>query len=101
MSVLVTIKVHGDLATFRTALEERAGEFEKVADRAKEGGAVHHRFGIGDGYVMAYDEWATPEQFEQFFADPEMQAFVASIGAATSVPPAATITEAIASADQF
>jgi hypothetical protein len=101
MSVLVTVKVRGDLDKFRASLEERAGEFEKVADRAREGGALHHRFGIGDGYVLAVDEWHTPEQFEQFFSDPEMQTFVASIGADTSVPPEITILEALSTPDQF
>jgi hypothetical protein len=40
------------------------------------------------------------EQFQQFFSNPELQAFIGSVGAAPA-PPEVTITEAITSADQF
>jgi hypothetical protein len=100
MSVLVVVKVSGDTAAFQQALTDRAGEFESVAERARSAGAIHHRFGIGDGFVLAVDEWETAEGFEQFFGDPKMQEFVASIGADPS-PPEIMVTEAISSPDQF
>ena len=71
MSVLVVVKVSGDTATFQKALADRADEFVAVGDRAKQVGAIHRRFGIGDGVVVAVDEWETAEAFEQFFGDPE------------------------------
>lgn len=101
MSVLVIAKFAGDTNAFRTALNERADEFRAVAPRAQEAGAVHHRFGVGDGYVVVVDEWRSAEQFQAFFADPELQKFIASAGADMSVPPEITITEAIESSDQF
>jgi hypothetical protein len=100
MSVLVIGKFQGDTATFRQALTNRAGEFAKIADRARSAGAVHHRFGIGDGFVVLVDEWESVEQFQQFFSNPDLQAFIGSVGAAPA-PPEITITEAVASADQF
>ena len=100
MSVLVVVKVPGNTTTFQKALANRSDEFVGVASRAKQAGAIHHRFGIGDGYVMAVDEWETAEGFEQFFSDPAMQEFVASIGA-DPTPPQITITEAISSPDEF
>jgi hypothetical protein len=100
MSVLVVVKVTGDTAAFQKALANRADEFEDVAARARQAGAIHHRFGIGDGFVVAIDEWENAEGFQQFFGDPAMQEFVGSIGAAP-VPPEITITEAIASPDEF
>jgi hypothetical protein len=39
-------------------------------------------------------------QFQQFFANPDLQAFIGSVGAAPT-PPEITITEAVASANQF
>jgi quinol monooxygenase YgiN len=101
MSVLVVMKVSGDTATFRKAMAERVDELEASAGRAKEAGAIHHRFGIGDGFVQVIDEWENGEQFQTFFGDPKMQEFVASLGADTSNPPEITITEAIASPDEF
>ena len=101
MSTLVVGKFRGDTAAFRKALDERGGEFAAIAERAKQAGCIHHRFGVGDGFVVIVDEWDTAEQFERFFADPELQAFIASAGAATDAPPELTVTEAITSPDQF
>jgi hypothetical protein len=95
------MKVTGDTAVFRRAIAERASEFAKSGERARGAGAMHHRFGLGNGYVLAVDEWESAEQFEKFFSDPDLQAFIGEIGADTSVPPEIIITEAIESADQF
>jgi quinol monooxygenase YgiN len=100
MSVLVVVDVTGDTMTFQKALADRADEFVAVSDRAKEMGAIHHRFGIGDGHIVAVDEWETAEAFQAFFGDPKMQEFVGSIGAEAG-PPQITITEAIPSPDEF
>jgi hypothetical protein len=101
MSVLITVKVKGDTSAFGKAVEERSEEFVEIAKRGREAGAVHHRFGIGDGYVLVVDEWDSPEHFEAFFGDPKLQEFIASVGGDTSAPPDITVTEAIESADQF
>jgi heme-degrading monooxygenase HmoA len=101
MSVLVIAKIPGDTAKFRQSLTDRAGEYEKVVAEARAAGAVHHRFGIGDGFVLVVDEWETPEQFQRFFSAPELQAFVASVGGDPSSPPEVIVSEAVASADQF
>jgi hypothetical protein len=100
MSVLVIGKFEGDTALFRQAFVERAGEFEKVAEKSRAAGAIHHRFGIGDGFVVIVDEWETIEQFQAFFSDPELHAFIGSVGAAPA-PPEIIVAEAVASPDQF
>jgi quinol monooxygenase YgiN len=100
MSVLVIGKFQGDTATFRQALTERADEFAKISEVARSEGGIHHRFGIGDGFVVIVDEWETVEQFQQFFSNPDLQAFIGSVGAAPG-PPEITVTEAVVSADQF
>jgi len=100
LSVLVIGKFQADTATFRQALGDRAGELAGYADMARAAGGIHHRFGVGDGFVLIVDEWESAEQFEQFFGNPELQAFVGSIGAAPA-PPEMTISEAVASPDQY
>jgi quinol monooxygenase YgiN len=100
MSVLVIGKFQGDTGQFSQALTDRADEFAKIAEGSRSAGAIHHRFGIGDGFVVLVDEWESVEQFQQFFANPELQAFIGSVGAAPA-PPEITITEAITSSDQF
>ena len=101
MSVLVITKFQGDTAVFRQALTERAGEFEKISDGARAAGSIHHRFGVGDGFVLVVDEWETVGQFEQFFSNPELQAFIGTVGGDTSSPPQVIVAEATHSADQF
>ena len=100
MSVLVIGKFQGDTAKFSQALTDRAGEFAKIADMAKAAGGVHHRFGIGDGFVVMVDEWDSVEQFQQFFSDSDLQAFIGSVGAAPA-PPEITVAEAVSSPDQY
>ena len=100
MSVLVTGKFQGDTAKFRQALQERADEFAEIGARAQTVGAIHHRFGIGDGFVVVVDEWETADQFHSFFSDPNLQEFIAAIGAA-GAPPELTFSEAVSSPDQF
>jgi hypothetical protein len=100
MSVLVIAKFQGDTATFQQALVDRAGEFEKFSEGSKTVGGLHHRFGIGDGYVLVVDEWESVEQFSAFMANPELQAFIGSVGGAP-VPPEVIVAEAISSPDEF
>jgi quinol monooxygenase YgiN len=99
MSVLVIGKVQGDTAKFRQALAERGEEFAKFVGISRASGAIHHRFGIGDGFVVFQDEWESAEQFQRFFADPSLQAFIATIGA--EAPPELIVSEAVNSSDEF
>ena len=100
MSVLVIGKFKGDTAKFRQALADRAGEFAKISEESKAVGGLHHQFGVGDGYVLIVDEWESVEQFQKFMANPELQAFIGSVGGAPE-PPEVIVAEAITSPDQF
>lgn len=101
MSYLVVGKVYGDVATFRKALDERADEYRAIAEKAKANGAIHHRFGVGPDHIVVTDEWETVEQFQTFFGDPELQAFIAANGGDPGREPEFWITQAISSPDQF
>jgi len=100
MSVLVTVKFQGNTDAFRRAMADRADEFVKTSEASRAAGAIHHRFAVGDGFVQVVDEWDSFEHFQQFFSNPELQAFIGSVGAAPQ-PPEVTVAEAIASPDQF
>ncbi len=100
MSVLIIGKFQGDTAKFRQSLTERAGEFAKISEESKGVGALHHKFGIGDGFVLVVDEWESVEQFQAFMANPDLQAFIGSVGGAP-VPPEIIVAEAITSPDEF
>lgn len=102
MSVIVTAKIFGDTNVFTKALEERADEFRAISARAKEAGAIHHQFAVGDGFVVAVDEWESAAAFEKFFGDPELQAFIGSTsGGDPNVAPEILVGEAVDSPDKF
>jgi quinol monooxygenase YgiN len=49
---------------------------------------------------VVVDEWESMEQFQAFFANPDLQAFIGSVGAEPG-PPEIIVAEAITSSDQF
>jgi len=99
MSVLIVGRFPGDIAVFKRMLSDRADELVGVSEQARAAGAIHHRFAVGDGFVILVDEWESPQQFQQFFARPDIQALTGEMGA--SGPPDITIVEAIASPSNF
>jgi hypothetical protein len=100
MSALVTILVHGDTDKFRDLMARDPDRFRAIADDARSRGAIHHRFGVGDGYVLAVDEWETAEAFQTFFqTNADIPTLMAEAGAQSE--PQITLAEAIESPDQF
>lgn len=101
MSKLIVTMMEGDPEVFQKSLTDRADEFERFTAEARMAGAVHHRFGVGDGSVLIIDEWDTEEAFHAFFARPDLQAFIGKVGGDTSVAPEIMVTEAITSSSDF
>ena len=101
MSFLIMVKVPSDVAAFRRALVDRDEDFRIFAEKGKAAGAIHHRFGFGDGYVVALDEWETVDAFQAFFGEPSMRAFIESVGCNLAAEPTIIICEAGFSPDQF
>lgn len=84
MSVIMTLRVAGDVKE----LERRAGAnpeaMQKLADRAKKHGLIAHRFyGSDDGQVMVLDEWPDPQSFQRFFDESrgEIEPLMKEVGA--------------------
>jgi hypothetical protein len=100
MSVIVTVKISGDTDVFTKSLEERADLFREVAERGRKAGAVHHQFGVGDGFILVVDEWDSADAFNAFFSDPELMGFIGSVGADPNVAPEITTVNAIDSPDK-
>ena len=80
MSVLAMMKVKGDTARFRRVLETETERLQGLAAQARAAGAVHHRFGVGDGYVLIVDEWETAEDFQGLMANPETGEVMGDMG---------------------
>jgi hypothetical protein len=100
MSVLVTVTIPCDTDAFLAVAAERAEEMTAISHEGRDQGAIHHRFAIGDGAVVVFDEWDSAESFQGFFAD---NAAIADLmqAAGASGPPEVAIYEAIESADAF
>ena len=100
MSVLVTGKVRGDTDAFRRFVADQPDVLRRISDEARSKGCVHHRFGIGDGFVVVIDEWESAEAFQDFFQNnadiPNVMREAGSQG-----EPEFTFAEAIETVDQF
>ena len=101
MSVLVTVKLSGDTNAFTKSLKDRADEFREIAERSQDVGALHHQFAVGDGFILVSDEWESPGAFEKFFSDPELRAFIGSVGGDSNIAPEITVGESVDSPDKF
>lgn len=101
MSVIIATKLSGDTSAFTKSLEERADEYRQWGERGRAAGAIHHQFAVGDGFVLVIDEWQSTEAFQKFFGDPEIQAFIGSVGGDPNVAPEITMGESIDSPDKY
>jgi len=100
MSVVVTVRVGGDTERFRGYVAENGQTLTAIAEEARAKGCRHHRFAVGDGYVLVVDEWETAESFQAFFEGNEAIAGVMRDSGAQSEPEI-SIAEALDTADQF
>lgn len=101
MSVIVVSKISGDTNVFVKALKERADEFREFAGHGQEAGAIHHQFAVGNGYILVIDEWESAGAFEKFFNDPQLMAFIGSVGGDPNTAPEITVGDSIDSPDKF
>ena len=99
MSVLVTMKVRADTERFRRFLVAEPERLRIFALSAQAAGAIHHRFGIGDGFLVVIDEWESVESFESFMSRDEIAGILRDSGVQTV--PEVEVTEVIESADQL
>jgi hypothetical protein len=99
MSVLVTMKVQGDTVQFRRFLATEGERLRGLGESARDAGAVHHRFGVGDGFVVVVDEWHRAESFQRFISSDVIVAVIGEMGGQGE--PTVDITEAVDSPDQF
>ncbi len=96
MSVLISAKFSCDVARFQNALASHKEYFLRFGEVGRSMGRMHHRVGVGDGFVLVLDEWDTVSHFHSFYAAPELKDYIREIGTST-IPSAVTIAEAIAS----
>lgn len=100
MSVVMVMRVEADTARFRDFIENQGDALRAIGDDARSKGCLHHRFAVGDGYVLVVDEWESPEAFQRFFEGNEAIARAMAESGAQGEPQI-TIAEAVESPDEF
>jgi hypothetical protein len=56
MSVTMTMRVAADTEVFRNFVENNADLLKEISEDSRANGAIHHRFAIGDRYIMVIDD---------------------------------------------
>ena len=100
MSVDVIMRVPADTEVFRNFVEANAELLNGISEDSKANGAIHHRFAVGDGYVMIIDEWETADAFMGWFMSNEAVEKVMRESGAQGEPEI-SIGEALESSSQF
>ena len=100
MSVIVVGKMKTDPANIKKLWANRTADFEAVANEARAAGALHHRWGFGDGFITIIDEWPDAATFESFFSGNTRIPSLMQEGGVQG-PPEFTIVEAVEGPDQF
>ncbi len=100
MSVLVTVKIPGDTNAFQRYVAEHGEKLVAIGDEGKSRGAIHHRFALGDGFMLVVDEWPDAASFMAFFGGSDAIGEVMAASGASGEPDV-TVAELIDTPDQF
>ncbi len=83
MSVMMGLRIPVDAARFEQVANGNQARLMQIASRAKEHGAIHHRFFASErgNEVLVVDEWPNAEAFQQFFeASPDIGEMMGEAG---------------------
>lgn len=100
MSVMMVMRVEGDTDGFRSFIETQDDTLTAIGEDARSKGCLHHRFAIGDGFVLVIDEWESEQAFHDFFDGNEDVARAMAESGARSEPQI-SFGEAVESPDMF
>ncbi len=101
MSVFMMLQVEGDPGRLADVMAD-SGRWERINARAKENGAIHHRFlaSSDGGTIAVFDEWESAEGFQRFFeSSPEIPQMMAEAG--VTAQPRVQIWHPVDTPDQF
>ena len=102
MSVFITLRIKADPSRLQEAMASNEARWQAINGRAKELGAIHHRFMAGaDGTeILVLDEWESAEAFQKFFeASDDIRAMMGEIGVTSE--PEVTFWHALDTPDAF
>jgi hypothetical protein len=99
MSVIATVRVSGDPATFEQQVAAHADAISRIMDVAKRHGLIAHRWYGAQGQFMAIDEWPDADSFNAFFneAQPDIRPVLQAAGVTS--PPDVTFRRTLDTGD--
>jgi quercetin dioxygenase-like cupin family protein/heme-degrading monooxygenase HmoA len=82
MSVLMTMRMHGNGERLEEAAAADPAKLRSITDYAEHHGLISHQFWATDGDIMVVDEWASRQDFENFMRaeDAEIKGVMGSAG---------------------
>lgn len=81
VGVLIVMTVPADTAQFESFVAGNKQLIEESTEKAKAGGCTSHVFAVGEGQIMAVDQWESAEQFQAFIGSAEIQQVLGRMGA--------------------
>jgi hypothetical protein len=89
MSVMMGMVIEADPARFEQVAKDNKELLESISERAKQAGAISHRFYAGDGELLVVDEWPDEASFLGFFeaSGPDIGVLMQQTGATTQPTP--------------
>jgi hypothetical protein len=100
MSVIVTLRVSGDPASFEEQVAAQAEAIGRIMDVAKRHGLSAHRWYGADGEFMAIDEWPDGESFQAFFDEGQPDIGPVMQAAGVTSPPEVTVWRKLETNDE-
>jgi hypothetical protein len=81
--------IEADPARFEQVAKDNEALLDSIVGRAKQAGAISHRFFAGDGQLLVVDEWPDEASFLGFFeaAGPDIGALMQQSGVSTQPTP--------------
>jgi hypothetical protein len=86
MSVMMGLRVPVDVSKFLEVNSSNEERLMAIVERAKEYGAIHHRFygSLAGDELLVVDEWPDAESFQRFFeASGDIQEMMGEAGVTT------------------
>ena len=82
MTVLMTLKVHGNVGALQKLAEADPSAFPAVLDIGRRHGVISHHFYASTDEILVIDEWPDEASFQAFYeeAGPQIGGFMQDAG---------------------
>jgi hypothetical protein len=101
MSVMMTLWIKGDPNKLEEIARNDPDRLRAISDRAKEHGAIAHRFYGSEGQILVVDEWPDEQSFRTFFQEQQERIRPLMQDAGVTAEPAVVIWRKLETHDEI